>query len=80
MGRGEVSGEGGWRLDPERAAAHARTHGRRLAPGCQHRLGCRCEPPHHVRCDFVREGEDGEERCALGDGHPGGHSAKATSR
>lgn len=48
------------------AVVHARTHPRRVQPGCEHRLGCRCDPPNHLRCDFV--GIDGR-RCALGSEH-----------
>lgn len=59
-------------LDPEAATRHASTHARRTAPGCQHRLGCRCHPPHWVRCEWVRAADG--ERCVLGEGHFGeGH-------
>lgn len=49
--------------------AHARTHANETRPGCQHQMGCRCDPPHHLRCDEMKDGE----RCRKGSGHVDEH-------
>jgi len=61
-----------WRHDPEAAERYARAHFRRWAPGCAHQLACRCEAPHHLRCDFV---DGAGARCAQLVGHLGEHVA-----
>lgn len=57
------------REDPIAAAAHARTHPRVVVRDCDHSLPlvCRCEPPHHLRCDWMRGGD----RCLRGASHLG---------
>lgn len=64
-----------WREDFIAAAHYATQHARHMAPGCEHRLGCRCEPPHYLRCDYVAEDPTTNElvRCAQGYGHLGNH-------
>jgi len=58
--------------DSAKARTYATQNAQRIASGCRHMLGCGCDPPHHLRCDWMREGE----RCRLGSGHTGPHAYK----
>ena len=57
------------REDPQAAYLHATQNQRRVQPGCTHQLGCKCEPPHWVRCEWMLD----KQRCCRGDGHYGPH-------
>lgn len=60
-------------LSPEQARRHATTHSRRTAEGCKHMLGCRCDPPMYLRCEWMFKGE----RCRRGEGHLGPHEFRS---
>jgi hypothetical protein len=48
------------------AKLYATQHPQKLQAGCEHFQGhCKCDPPHHLRCDFV---DDDFRRCTLGNG------------
>ena len=57
----------------ELAAKHASHHAQEVREGCQHQLGCRCQPPHWIRCTHMRVIEGVSYRCLAGDGHLGPH-------
>lgn len=62
-----------WVMDPPAAAMYSRAHPRRVAPGCEHRLACRCDPPDWVRCEYVTTDMLGTTRCAGSVGHISEH-------
>jgi hypothetical protein len=71
MGEGEQQE----REDPVAAECYAAQVARKIAPGCEHRLGCGCDPPHWVRCNWMKQGE----RCRLGSGHGGPHKYRVVA-
>lgn len=62
-----------WILDPEAASRYARAHPRRVSPGCEHRMACRCDPSDWVRCEYVTSDLLGTVRCAGSIGHMTDH-------